>query len=164
MNTAEINLWIEKIISEQVTTQEAHKFRFFGLDATIDVRRRGGSYRERNGKAQLRVHMKGESVWDNLMNRRNRPTKIWKMVGEAAMASLGMEEELYDKMFWSQTAGCSCGCSPAFIMPNLRGFYFEIQVEADPMLEKQDKELPDREPLLISDEEKEMMKGTLLNA
>jgi hypothetical protein len=143
MNTAEINLWIEKIISEQVTTQEAHKFRFFGLDATIDVRRRGGSYRERNGKAQLRVHMKGESVWDNLMNRRNRPTKIWKMVGEAA--------------------GCGCGCSPAFIMPNLRGFYFEIQVEADPMLEKEDKELPDRVPLLISDSEKDLLQRTPLN-
>lgn len=163
MNTAEINLWIEKIMQLQLSTQEAHKFRFFGLDATVEIRRRGGTYRERNGKSHLSVHMKGESVWDNLMNRRNRPTKIWKMVGETAMTSLGMEEELYDKMFWNQKAGCSCGCSPAFVMPNLHGFYFYIEVEADPMLAKQDKELPDREPLLISEEEKARMKGTPVN-
>jgi hypothetical protein len=160
-NDIKIEAWLGNLAIE--TEKEPKKFRFFGLDASIEVWRKGGTYRERNSKSHLSVSMLGESVWDNLMNRRNRPTKIWKMVAETALASLGMEEELFAKMYWSQKAGCSCGCSPAFIMPNVFGYYFSIKVEADPMLEKEDKELPDREPLLISDKEEALLKGTLLN-
>ncbi len=151
------------VLSTLASNPEPKKFRFFGLNATIQVRRKGGTWREMNGKSHLSVHMLGESIWDNLMNRRNRPTKIWKMVGETAMASLGLDEELFAKMYWNQRAGCSCGCSPAFVMPNLLGFHFYIEVEADPMLEKQDKDVADPVPLLISDEEKAMMERTYLN-
>lgn len=151
------------VLSTLASNPEPKKFRFFGLNATIQVRRKGGTWREMNGKSHLSVHMLGESIWDNLMNRRNRPTKIWKMVGETAMASLGLDEELFAKMYWNQRAGCSCGCSPAFVMPNLLGFHFYIEVEADPMLEKQDKDVADPVPLLISDEEKAMMERTYYN-
>ena len=151
------------VLSTLASNPEPKKFRFFGLNATIQVRRKGGTWREMNGKSHLSVHMLGESIWDNLMNRRNRPTKIWKMVGETAMASLGLDEELFAKMYWNQRAGCSCGCSPAFVMPNLFGFYFYIEVEADPMLEKQDKNVADPVPLLIDDEEKAMMERTYYN-
>lgn len=160
-NDIKITEWLNDLVLE--TENKPKEFRFFGLNATIQVWRKGGTYREQRGKSHLSVYMKGESIWDNLMNRRNRPTKIWKMVGETACASLGMEEELFAKMYWNQKAGCSCGCSPAFIMPNVFGYYFSITVEADPMLEKEDKELPDREPLLISDKEEALLRGTPLN-
>jgi hypothetical protein len=160
-NDIKITEWLNELAFE--TEKKPKEFRFFGLDATIEVWRKSGTYREQRGKSHLSVHMKGESIWDNLMNRRNRPTKIWKMVGETACASLGMEEELFAKMYWNQKAGCFCGCSPAFIMPNVFGYYFSITVEADPMLEKADQELPDREPLLISDSEEALLRGTPLN-
>ena len=160
-NDIKISDWLNDLALE--TKTEPKKFRFFGLNGTIEVRRKGGTWREQNSKSHLSVHMLGESVWDNLMNRRNRPTKIWKMVGETALISLGMEEELFAKMYWNQKAGCSCPCSPAFVMPNLFGFYFYIEVEADPMLEKENKNLADPVPLLISDEEKAMMERTPLN-
>jgi hypothetical protein len=48
-------------------------------------------------------------------------------------------------------------------MPNVFGYYFSIKVEADPMLEKEDKELPDRVPILISDSEEDLLKRTPLN-
>jgi hypothetical protein len=160
-NDIKIEEWLSDLSLE--TETKPKEFRFFGLNATIEVWRKGGTYRERNSKSHLSVNMLGESVWDNLMNRRNRPTKIWKMVGETALASLGMEEELFAKMYWSQKAGCGCGCSPAFIMPNVFGYYFSIKVEADPMLEKEEKELPDRVPILISDSEEDLLKRTPLN-
>jgi hypothetical protein len=160
-NDIKISDWLNEVALETKTNPK--KFRFFGLNATIQVRRKGGTWREQNSKSHLSVHMLGESIWDNLMNRRNRPTKIWKMVGETAMASIQMPEELFAKMYWNQRAGCSCGCSPAFVMPNLFGFYFYIEVEADPMLEKQDKNVADPVPLLIDDEEKAMMERTYLN-
>ena len=118
-NDIKITEWLNDLVLE--TENKPKEFRFFGLNATIQVWRKGGTYREQRGKSHLSVYMKGESIWDNLMNRRNRPTKIWKMVGETACASLGMEEELFAKMYWNQKAGCSCGCSPAFIMPNVFG-------------------------------------------
>lgn len=160
-NDIKITEWLNDLVFE--TEKKPKEFRFFGLDATIQVSRKGGTYREQNSKSHLSVYMKGESIWDNLMNRRNRPTKIWKMVGETALASLGMEEELFAKMYWNQKAGCSCPCSPAFVMPNLFGFYFFIEVEADPMLEKKDKDLADPVPLLISDGEKELLERTVLH-
>lgn len=159
-NDIKVTEWLYDLALE--TETEPKKFRFFGLNATIEVRKKGGTWREQNGKSHLSVHMLGESIWDNLMNRRNRPTKIWKMVGETAFASLGMEENLFSKMYWNQKAGCFCGCSPAFVMPNLYGFYFFIEVEADPMLVKEDKELADREPLLISKKDKAKLKATPL--
>lgn len=160
-NEQQIESWLSALMIE--TKTEPKKFRFFGLNASIQVQRKRGTWREMNSKSHLSVHMLGESVWDNLMNRRNRPTKIWKMVGETAMASLGLEEELFEKMYWNQRAGCGCGCSPAFVMPNVFGYNFYIEVEADPMLEKEDKNLADPVPLLISDEEKAMMERTPLN-
>jgi len=159
-NDIKVTEWLYDLALE--TKTEPKKFRFFGLNATIKVRKKTGTWREENSKSHLSVHMLGESVWDNLMNRRNRPTKIWKMVGETAFASLGMEENLFSKMYWNQKAGCFCGCSPAFVIPNLFGFDFYVEVEADPMLEKEDKNLADREPLLLGKKDKAKLKATPL--
>lgn len=68
-------------------------------------------------KIKPRIYMdpKGENMLDNLMNRRTRPYKEYK---RAALACL--EENSVDttkiKLRWSQYAGCSCPCSPGFIV------------------------------------------------
>lgn len=62
--------------------------------------------------ARSRVHVfqDKESVLGNLENRRSRPSKLYKEV------VLQQYPELKGKLSWSQTAGCSCGCSPGFIV------------------------------------------------
>jgi hypothetical protein len=50
---------------------------------------------------------------DNLMNRRDRPINDFKRMAVVALHDLGL---VYDKISWSQKAGCSCGCSPGFIL------------------------------------------------
>ena len=75
--------------------------------------RRQPNYRERNSHreyfrpSRIYVHAVGESIMDNLMNRRSRPYRMYR-------------EMLSDQPFmkdarWSQRAGCSCPCSPGFI-------------------------------------------------
>jgi hypothetical protein len=68
---------------------------------------RGTSVREFNSKSRIYVWERGETIMQNLLNRRNRPTKLYR--------ELLKDEQFMDGARWSQTAGCSCGCSPGFI-------------------------------------------------
>ena len=52
-------------------------------------------------------------VIEDLMNRRNRPYAFWRKAIRKAIASSIIDLE---KMAWSQTAGCSCPCSPGFVL------------------------------------------------
>ena len=75
---------------------------------------RGG---ERAYYAYPRVYVspKGESIMENLMNRRSRPIKLFRAAAIAGLAQLGIQVESKD-LKWSQYAGCnSCPCSPGFI-------------------------------------------------
>jgi hypothetical protein len=64
----------------------------------------------------------GESVMDNLFNRHNRPSKVWKE--ELIPAIIGKLKEVNPEVYeivhneewgWRQKCGCSCPCSPGFI-------------------------------------------------
>ncbi len=61
-NDIKISDWLNEVALETKTNPK--KFRFFGLNATIQVRRKGGTWREQNSKSHLSVHMLGESIWD----------------------------------------------------------------------------------------------------
>ena len=58
-----------------------------------------------------------ETVLENLVNRRNRPYQFYRkefMPGlTSILRDLGVK---ILKARWSQKAGCSCGCSPGFIL------------------------------------------------
>jgi len=72
------------------------------------------SWREHTRKTRVHVWPKNESVLENLVVRHSRPVREWgKVVRERVFPVLGMTGE---KMSWSQKAGCSCGCSPAFVL------------------------------------------------
>jgi len=58
-----------------------------------------------------------ETVIDNLMNRRNRPHTQYKVLLLELLKKKGLKPE---KITWSQKAGCSCGCSPGFILKGLQ--------------------------------------------
>ncbi len=66
--------------------------------------------RLRGHKSRLYVSIKDENMLENLLNRRNRPVAEYKKLLAPVFKMLDT------KARWSQTAGCSCGCSPGFIL------------------------------------------------
>lgn len=72
-------------------------------------------YREWNKKPRVYVYPQGEGVWENLQNRRNRPITEFRKVAYQALAQLGYTKSDV-KLRWSQFAGCTCPCSPGFVM------------------------------------------------
>ena len=57
----------------------------------------------------------GETLQENLYNRRHRPIKEFRTVAQEGLRSLGIDPDKY-KLAWRQKAGCDCGCSPGFIV------------------------------------------------
>ena len=80
----------------------------------------GHDWKARAADARVYVNIKGESILDNLMNRRERPYNVFKKevmpkVMDHLEATLGIDRKNF-KVSWSQYAGCSCPCSPGFIL------------------------------------------------
>jgi len=76
---------------------------------------------KRDKKTIVYFWPEGESVLENLANRRNRPyTEYRKLLPEVfkELRSRGINLPDNPKANWSQKAGCSCGCSPGFILPD----------------------------------------------
>jgi hypothetical protein len=79
-----------------------------------DVAMRGQTSRS-TSKTVIFVHPQGETVLDHLLNRRDRPyTAFRKEVLPALFTRLGLAQDT--KVRWSSRAGCSCPCSPGFII------------------------------------------------
>lgn len=76
------------------------------------------------------VHPVGETLIDNLINRRNRPIKLWR---EMAIRALNFSNIEFSKLSWRQNAGCSCGCSPGFIAEDVKrdGQYEALEIWVD---------------------------------
>lgn len=70
------------------------------------------TWREYDAKPRLYVSTPGETLLDNLVNRTSRPHTVWAAYLKDAMRQL----ELPGTIRWSQKAGCSCPCSPGFIL------------------------------------------------
>lgn len=71
-------------------------------------------WKERYGKKpRVFVNISDESLLENLENRRNRPVKIYGNIAKSALQAAGIEIKT---LRWSQYAGCTCACSPGFIL------------------------------------------------
>lgn len=71
----------------------------------------------RHEPTKIYVSLKGETIWENLEKRRQRPYTIFKKeIIPAVLAKMGLPATT--KVRWSQYAGCSCPCSPGFIVDN----------------------------------------------
>lgn len=68
----------------------------------------------RRAKPRVYFFTEGESVRDYLLNRHNRPQKFYRTFIPEILKQHGLAADT--KAVWSQKAGCSCGCSPAFIL------------------------------------------------
>ena len=91
------------------------------LKSKIEVRKKDVG--EWNQKPRIYVFPPEYTVLENLENRRERPYQEWKKlipeVIEKAKTRKGGDEIEFGpntKVRWSQKAGCSCGCSPGFIV------------------------------------------------
>ncbi len=69
----------------------------------------GGGWRAYDAKSRVYIFLEGETIFENLQERRSRPHGLYRGLVLAAHPELA-------GMRWSQTAGCGCGCSPGFIV------------------------------------------------
>lgn len=89
---------------------------------SIALRSKSGSSSKPNAheyfhRARVYVDLDGESVLENMQNRRERPYNVYKTeVLPTLFRLLGIPAAT--KLSWSQKAGCSCPCSPGFIDNN----------------------------------------------
>lgn len=80
-------------------------------------------------KTRIYASPKGETVLDNFMGGRyTRPHQAVKaLLVPGALQALGLDPAT--RVFWSQKAGCSCGCSPGFVADVRAGFDISITYE-----------------------------------
>lgn len=73
-------------------------------------------YDRRRTTPHIYFFLTGESVLENLANRRNRPHMEFKKEIPSILRQAGFTEDQIKtaKPSWSQKCGCSCGCSPGF--------------------------------------------------
>lgn len=65
---------------------------------------------------RIYVWIKDENVLENLQKRHSRPYNEYRKLFPDIVRRIGLKADI--KANWSQKAGCSCGCSPAFIVRN----------------------------------------------
>lgn len=98
-------LKINEITAEQ--TSEVLKTK--GWDAYNRLKK------QQNLFTRVYVWTEGETIIENLQNRRQRPHTIYKKeLIPVVLWRMGLPADT--KVRWSQKAGCGCGCSPGFII------------------------------------------------
>lgn len=85
-----------------------------GATLTIIPRSYHYSYKNDYFKApRMYVSVADESIMDNLANRKRRPYNVYKTLIHSSNVKNVLD---LSKLSWSQTAGCSCPCSPGFVL------------------------------------------------
>jgi hypothetical protein len=86
----------------------------------------------RRPKARMYFWPEKETILENLLNRHDRPHLEYKKLIKLALVEAGIElsQAKSTKARWSQRAGCSCPCSPGFILSELYGRDFHVTYEA----------------------------------
>lgn len=85
-------------------------------------------FKKRYTKARVYFSFKGETVLDNLMNRKGRPyNALRREAMPEVLKQMGLPADT--KVRWSQYAGCSCPCSPGFIVEDERAMGKTVWVE-----------------------------------
>ncbi len=94
----------------------------------VDVTTSEHGYRRLDAGSKTRIFVcpTGESIMENLANRRERPSKLWRPYAIKAAEALGVA---FESLGWSQKAGCNCGCSPGFIVKGDHRPGFDIHVD-----------------------------------
>ena len=84
--------------------------------------------------SRVYIWPEGESLLENIMNRRSRPTKLYRDILPGLREYLVANYGAYSGMSfrWNQKAGCTCGCSPGFVLDcgvrNKNHYYSDVHV------------------------------------
>lgn len=88
-------------------------------------------------KVRLYIWPDNESIIDQLYARHHRPHDQWKKLIPSILEKLPMPAHMTMYLIdprtpakWSQKAGCSCPCSPGFILDCERPFDIHVKLEA----------------------------------
>lgn len=83
----------------------------------IDYAKRAKGIPNHGGKTKVYIFVKDESVMENFVNRHNRPVNFYrKEIIPQVLEKLGLPVET--KVSWRQRCGCTCPCSPGFLIDN----------------------------------------------
>lgn len=83
----------------------------------------------RSGRATISVYVNEESIMENLIYRKSRPTKIYRDIINQVREQIQEEYKIdLSEFVWNQRAFCACGCSPAFLVLSDRGWNIRITV------------------------------------
>lgn len=98
-----------------------------------DKYRKRGYYEkdERQIKTRLYIFPDNESVAENLIvGRWTRPYKQWRVeLLPAILEHFGLDPAIKAK--WNQHAGCSCNCSPGFVLDKALGYDIYVTASYD---------------------------------
>lgn len=65
---------------------------------------------------KLYVFPEGETLLENLYNRKHRPISVYRKAAKKALEKITAGTEREIKLRWSQRCGCTCPCSPGFFV------------------------------------------------
>lgn len=87
----------------------------------VEARVEQSRYVKGRGRGKTRVYffIKDENMLDNLFDRHFRPHKEYRKLLPEVLAKAGIVTN--EPIRWSQKAGCSCPCSPGFILGDSYG-------------------------------------------
>jgi hypothetical protein len=84
--------------------------------------------KDRSKKARIYIWPVNETLCDNLINRHCRPVAMYrKDILPTVLGLIGGTSA-----HWDQKAGCSCGCSPGFVVDDVYGLEVHVQVSEMP--------------------------------
>lgn len=103
------------------------EFNLPGATVAINERRWDGSSRDYNKAPRMYVSTdEAFNALEDLTNRTRRPHVAWKKIIKPLIETYLPQLDV-SKMAWDQHAGCTCACSPGFVLKNtgrtLEGIY-----------------------------------------
>lgn len=99
---------------------KTYELKVEGATLTIRTRRYDKGY---DKAPRMYVGVSDETLFDNLANRKRRPYNVYKTLLHSSDVKRVLN---VGNLQWSQYAGCSCPCSPGFILPKQM-----IEIEGD---------------------------------
>jgi hypothetical protein len=95
----------------------------------VDTEKRWKGRGDRAWKVRLYVSPEDESFAENFVYRTTRPWRLYRKALPMILKHFGLPETT--KASWSQHAGCSCPCSPGFILDRMGGYDLFVTITAD---------------------------------
>ena len=84
------------------------------MQFNVDITTRDSHREDAGKKTRVYVSWSGENMAQDFVNRTSRPHGRVRPLVEMVLEEAGID---VTGMTWSQKAGCSCPCSPGFILP-----------------------------------------------